>query len=179
MNESLPQQDLRGIVQTTRIIVLAMGLGVLAFGSVTLILGLPDLQAPLEMLTMLSVFAGILAAVMSLIAPRFVVAEACRKIAAETGPPSGDASAQPAGAQTDAAKLAAAYQTKTIVAAAVLEGAAFFALVVYMVERHVASLAVAAVLLLGLLAHIPTTASVEGWISDRLGKMRDQRRFLP
>lgn len=179
MNENSPQQDIRGTVQTTRIIVLAMGLGVLAFGGVTLIQGLPDLQAPLEMLTLLSVFAGILAAVTSLIAPRVFAAEGCRKIAAGLGQPGGEASAQPAGAQTDAAKLAAVYQSKTIVAAAVLEGAAFFALVVYMVERHVASLAVAAVLLLGLLAHIPTTASVEGWISDRLGKMRDQRRFLP
>ena len=66
---------------------------------------------------------------------------------------------------------------KMIIGAAFLEGPAFLALIAYMIEGHVVSLAIAAVMLLGLMAHFPTVGRVETWVEHQLGRVEYERQF--
>lgn len=60
------------------------------------------------------------------------------------------------------------YQAQMIVALALLEGAAFFNLVVVMQERTMISLGIVIALLVLMLIKFPTTTKVTWWIQDRL-----------
>jgi hypothetical protein len=64
--------------------------------------------------------------------------------------------------------LAATYQTLLIIRCALLEGAAFFSLVAYMIERQPIAIGAAVVLLVALLANFPTASRLEAWIEAKL-----------
>jgi hypothetical protein len=64
------------------------------------------------------------------------------------------------------APLAGLYQTKMIIAMALLEGAAFFNLVSYMMERQPFTLAVVGMLLLALVMNFPTRRGLEKWLAE-------------
>jgi hypothetical protein len=65
-------------------------------------------------------------------------------------------------------QLLGVFQTRTIIAAALLEGAALFATVTVMIEHQSWVLVVTGVLLLLLLLQFPTTTRVEQWLETRL-----------
>lgn len=65
------------------------------------------------------------------------------------------------------AGVLALYQTRMIVGLALLEGAAFFNLVAYMLEGHWWTLAVVAALLAWMLAAFPTRTRLRRWVEDR------------
>lgn len=67
----------------------------------------------------------------------------------------------------DTAATLALYQTRMIVGLAILEGAAFFNIVSYLLEGHWWSLAVVAGLLAWMIASFPTRARLRHWIDDR------------
>ncbi|HEX2475589.1 MAG TPA: hypothetical protein VHK01_12630 [Lacipirellulaceae bacterium] len=73
--------------------------------------------------------------------------------------------------------LIAMYQNSLIVGGAILEGAAFFNLVAYMLEQQPMNLVVAGVLLLLLLSQIPTVSRLESWIETELTTI-DQLRLI-
>lgn len=77
----------------------------------------------------------------------------------------------------DAGKLAMVFQTSSIVGAALLEGPAFFALIVYLVEQSPLSLILAGVLILGLATHLPTRSRVIHWIEDQLVLLQQERQL--
>jgi len=171
------QAEIGRVVQTTRIIIFGLSMGVLVFAVVVLSQGLPDPQAPWGMLTLISLFFALGAVMVRLVAPRLIVANTLAQIA-EGKPPSGTGSARNAmAAETTAGKLAMVYQTKTIVACALLEGAAFFALIVQMIEHHIASLVVAVILLAALALHFPTVIGVTDWVERQL-RLLDEYRHL-
>jgi hypothetical protein len=158
------QEDIRRIVLTSRVIVLALATGVFFFGAIVVTLQAPDLQAPLNLLTIMALaFAGG-AIAMRVVLPSILVAAQVRQIGE-----------QPGDASRDASKLALAFQAKTIFACALLEGAAFFALVALMIEHHVASLIVAAVLLAGILSHLPTVGGINDWIEHQQRRIDEHR----
>jgi hypothetical protein len=66
---------------------------------------------------------------------------------------------------TDAGKLAAVYSTQLIVAAAMIEGAAFFAGVAYLVGKDPIALGVGLLLIGVLITRFPTTDRVTRWIA--------------
>jgi hypothetical protein len=68
----------------------------------------------------------------------------------------------------DVRPIAQVYQTLLIIRCAILEGAAFFCLVSYMLERQPITLAATGVLLLLLLAQFPTTSRVAVWVENEL-----------
>lgn len=79
----------------------------------------------------------------------------------------------------DVLPLTIAYQLRLILGCALLEGAAFFCLIAYLIERQQASLIVAAVLLLLLFSQIPSVARVESWVEGELtavNQLRAMRR---
>ena len=68
-----------------------------------------------------------------------------------------------------------AFQTRMIVGMAVLEGAAFFNLVAYMMASRWWNLAAAGVLLLLMAAMFPTKNKLEQWVHDQLQLMEVER----
>jgi len=77
----------------------------------------------------------------------------------------------------DAGKLMMLYQAKTIVAAALLEGPAFFALLVYLLSQDPVALALGGFLIVGLVLHFPTRSGVIRWIEDQLHRIEDSGRM--
>lgn len=75
----------------------------------------------------------------------------------------------------DAGRLLMLFQTKTIVATAVLEGATFFMLIAYMIERFTPVLVVAVATIGVIAAHMPTSRGVIHWIEDQLRLLGEER----
>ncbi len=69
------------------------------------------------------------------------------------------------------------FQTKTIIAGAMLEGSAFFLLIVYIIEHSPLSLLAAIVLMILLVAQMPTTGGVTNWIEDQMRLVDQERAF--
>jgi hypothetical protein len=76
---------------------------------------------------------------------------------------------------SNAGPLFMLYQTKTIIGAALFEGATFFMIVVYLVERQTLALGIAIALILAVAAHMPTRTGVVHWIDDQLRFVDDER----
>jgi hypothetical protein len=77
------------------------------------------------------------------------------------------AAALKATSDRDAEFLCGIYQTRMIIALALLEGAAFFNIVALMIAHTWWSLAIAGALLLLMLARFPTRTSIEHWIETQ------------
>jgi len=67
------------------------------------------------------------------------------------------------------------YQTTLIIKAAMLEGATFLLLVMYMLEHSPWTLALAVVFLLLLLMHMPTPSRVDDWIERQSVAVKEMR----
>jgi hypothetical protein len=197
----MPDRDLeskiRPVVIVSRIIVLALAAGVLGFAGVATMMRLDDPQqpqapppqgqaqaaqqpegGPVEILTMMAILAAPIAMVFSRVVPAIMVAGSRKQIANGTY---GLSKQAPAGGQAmaglgDAAPYAALYQVKTIVGAALLEGAAFFAVVAFMLERSWIALAMAAALAAMILTLYPSVPRVAEWIRRQQRLVEDEQR---
>lgn len=69
------------------------------------------------------------------------------------------------------------FQTKTIIAGALLEGAVFLLLIAYLVEHNIFSILAAVAMLLLLTAHIPTIGRVTNWIENQMRLVDEERAF--
>ena len=65
-------------------------------------------------------------------------------------------------------RLASVYQTRMIIGMALCEGAAFFALIAWMLEGNVLAIGTAGFLVLVMLTAFPTRDRVESWIRDQI-----------
>ena len=79
--------------------------------------------------------------------------------------------------ENEAGRLAFVYQTKTIIAGALLEGCAFFLLVVHMIEGSPISLGAALALILALAMLMPTRGRIVRWIENQLELLEQERQF--
>ena len=77
---------------------------------------------------------------------------------------------------TDGDRFLFVFQQKTIIEAALVEGATFFVLISFMIAGQWWSLAVAGVLLLFLIVPFPTYDRVESWVRYQLELMEMERR---
>jgi hypothetical protein len=183
-DESWPEEVGRRVV-TGQIIVgalLAASIGFLAVVAVLVHLDVvePDREMfwPLNFVLILFLIGDMIARV---IVPRVLVAQGRRRIAAGQWPlPQGPG--QEAGAAFiertgDAGRLLCVYQSKTILASALLEGVAFFGIIVYLLTRSMVGPAVAIAMILGLVFHIPTRSRVVHWIEDQLQLVEQERRL--
>ena len=75
----------------------------------------------------------------------------------------------------DAGKLSMVYMMRTVVAAALLEGAAFTSIVAYMLEGSTVALGLAVALVAGILLHFPTAPRVAGWIEVQMRRVEEER----
>jgi hypothetical protein len=113
--------------------------------------------------TYAAVAGAIVAVVTSLVVPTYL-ADALRR-----SPAPSDVS--------DARRYAQMYQTLLIIRCAILEGAAFFCLVSYILEHHVAALAAALVLLTIILMQFPTSSRLEAWIENELAVAEQMKQL--
>ena len=77
----------------------------------------------------------------------------------------------------DAGKLYMLLQSRTIVAAALLESPGFFWGIIHLLTHSPLSLIAAILLILGVAAHFPTRSRVIHWIENQLRLVDEERRF--
>ena len=100
------------------------------------------------------------------------------KIAAGTWTATSEPAAPPAAfAATDGGKLLAVFQTRSIIAGALLEGPAFLAGVAYMTERQAAALGIVACAVLLMLITFPTHGRVQAWLEKQQQSIDTTRQF--
>ena len=172
---NLPDEDTRLSLslRVCRIIVLALIMGVVAFGVVAIVLR-QDPNRPVAAEPFISYGAlgvAALAVLLQAVVPGLMVTGMRRQIAAGKWPPAQTAHLIP----DDLGKLCALFQTRLIFSVAFMEGAAFFLLVAYLLEGSVLALAGAGVMLPLLLVKIPTRAGLESWLSDQQDLLRQDR----
>lgn len=167
--------DKTAVLRTSQLIVGALAAGVAFFGAITFVLG-EGLQ-PLDVGKLISlIMAGISVTVVPVrfLLPAVVAQTSIRQIAQGTWVPKGRL-AGAASLESDDEKLAAVFLQKTIIAGAVLEGAAFANLVAFMLEGQIYSLGLGLLLLLGILMGFPTRGGMEHWIERGLQRLRETR----
>ncbi len=199
MSDMTDPDALQPIIRTCQIIVGAMIMGVATFLAIALFVtqvavnpappppgggaGGAAIAAPgdssLPVITYLAVASGLIVLVLSFVVPKINIARARRQIALAgpiatiEGVPPEPKQLYPAGYT---GKLAQLYQTQLIIGAAMLEGAAFFATIAYMLERNPIALATAIVLLGALVARFPTSDRVNAWLDRQLGLLQEERQ---
>jgi len=157
--------SLARVTRTMQIIVGSLATGVVMFSAVTLMLAAqqPKPAPDVPLLTYLSIAAAPAAILAALTIPGFLVRHQRQAILG--GEPTlnvGSIGAAPlTEAEQNLGPYIAGYQTALIIRSTILEGAAFFALMAFMLEGQTMSLVAAGVLLLFILSGVPTRSRVE------------------
>jgi hypothetical protein len=162
------RDNLRGNLMTLRIVVFALAMGVASFAGFSVFqrLQAPAPAAPvgpqavaangLQPLHIAAIAFAVVAAVMAFVVPHFL----------RITPQSADKPDERSGAIQAASEMV---QTRTIIACALLEGAAFFNLIWYFTDGSIINLAMGGVLLLLILFHIPMSGTYYEKIEKMLG----------
>lgn len=153
-------------INTLRIIVGAMAMGLLVFGVVVNAAfgpaGGPD--AANGPMTKIGLVVGLVALLSHRTVSSFVLAQGIRGL-----PPDEDAARS---------QLMAARIPSTIVACAIVEGAAFLNLIVYgFLDGQPVSMAMAAILWLAIMTKFPLPGTLENWMDRELRTARDEREL--
>ena len=156
------REQLKPLVRTMQIIVGALAIGVVNFLAVVIWIALssndPAVDPP--RLTYAAIGVAILAFAASALLAMFLAGRLKQELA-NTSPIAG-------GGVRDFRRYAGVYQTLLIIRCAILEGAAFFSLVSFMVEHHIGGVVLAMLLLLAILVQFPTMSRLESWIENEL-----------
>jgi hypothetical protein len=129
-----------------------------------------------EILTWTAVAFAAVGLPLSVVVPRWITDQNRRSIAAGTWVPPGRGDRKARGAPTpidleapesDTGKLASVYSVQFIVGAALNEGQAFFASLVYLIESHPIALGLALLLLVALIVRFPTRLRIASWIDGQ------------
>jgi hypothetical protein len=169
--------QLAGQVRVLQIIVASVVLGPVAFLGYVLFLAPPGEQDAGLFMTYLACGATAAAVAARLIVPPLVVRSQRRQIAAGVWSPPGQNGNALRAPATDAGKLGAVYTARTMIAVAILEGAAFFLVVAYQLERNPLALAVAIPLIIVIAAHFPSQARVAEWVERQLRRLDEDRQL--
>jgi hypothetical protein len=172
----------RTAVGTIQIIVCALAAGVITFLAVTILVIPQAAQAASPkppFLTYTSLGMAIVVVVAWLFVPGLAAAGMKKAIIDGKSDDWGIVKNLPNAAELGyVVPLAVVFQTKTIIAAALLEGAAFFCTVAYLIEHQPIALYVAVALAILILTQIPTLSRFESWLdseSTSLEQMRQMR----
>ena len=171
------REPLAGQVRVLQIIVASVVLGPVAFLGYVLFMAPPAEKDGGGFMTYVACGVAAAAVAARLFAPPLIVRSQRRQIAAGVWSPSGQTGGRLKTPTTDAGKLAAVYATRTIVAVVVLEGAVFFLVVAYLLERNPLALAAAIPLIVVIAAHFPTQARVAEWVERQLRQLDEDRQL--
>jgi hypothetical protein len=177
------QDEVGQHVLTLQIIVAALTLGCVIFLGIVSMVGSPRAAADASDLALISWtalgWAGC-ALVLRMIVPPIVVARGREKILRGVAQPAFPPQEQYQAfleRTGDAGRLFGLYMTRTIVAAAILEGATFFLLIAYLLERNVWAVAAAVAFIFLIASHLPTRHGVVHWVEDQLDLLEHERQL--
>lgn len=176
MSSGMQDEDLGPVLLTTRIIIGSLIAGLVVFLTIVVVVIKPEAEARL-LLTYPAVAAALVAPFASFALSRAVAAGARTQIARGAWEPARQESAGPRETGDDASKLLAVYQTRQIIGAAIIEGAAFFALIVYMLEGSNLAAGAGVLLTASLLFFFPTRDGLRRWLEDQVEGVQEQRRL--
>lgn len=170
-----------GRVRVLQIVILAMATGFVLF--LVIILAVPGFNRPLaaegyaRIVTYIATGYGVLALMLTPLISGTLVSVSRRRIAQTTRlKPRDDlsnSSAEPS--QGAGGALAQLYVGRTLLSAALYEGAGLFLAVAYMLGRIPLALIAAAILFAALLWQLPTTDRVQRWIEEQLRQVEQDR----
>jgi hypothetical protein len=171
------------IIRVAQIITIALALGVSIFLAVAVLVlrrGRPFAADPWDpsspMTAMALVFAA--AALVGHAVIQGVMVNGQRRGLAQGKLPEGmDEGPMASRKATETAALLAIFQTGHIVGSAMLEGAAFFATIVYFLEGKAVALLAALVLVGAILAKFPTRTRVEEWLDRQAALLQQERQM--
>jgi hypothetical protein len=177
------RQYLGGVTRTMQIIVAAMAAGVIIFFGI--VVAIADMQPgppPDEpRLTYIAIVAAFAALIVAIVFPGIVQRSQRQAILAGKSTPLACANALKSLPEDvrELAPLVNGYQSALIIRSALLEGAAFFCLVAYMLEHNALSLAGAGMMLLFMLFGFPTRSKVEEAIETERTTIEQLRQMGP
>ncbi|MEZ6131949.1 MAG: hypothetical protein R3C59_25085 [Planctomycetaceae bacterium] len=152
-------QDRTQRVRGMQIITIGLMMGTLSFLTVALVINQAAIDGEPDILAWMGLgFAGLIFLV-HLVVPGIVTSAALNQVNSEALRKADD--------DGRFAMLSPVYQTRLIIACAMLEGAAFFNLVAYIVDKYVGNVIAAVVLIIMIAVRFPTLSKVEFWVQDR------------
>jgi hypothetical protein len=167
----------RRVVRNVQIIVFALAAGPIVFAGIALFQRMNQPPQQDHLLAYLAAGFAVTALASRIFIGKATVANQRERIAA--GSWSIGTNASPAGLPvkiTDGDRLLFVFQQKTIIESAIVEGAAFFVIVSFLIAGQGWSLAVAGVLVLVNLFPFPTHDRVENWVRYQLEFMELEKR---
>ena len=173
MERTTPILSVKQTLLVTRIITFALIQGVLAFAAVAWFQH-QDKAATPPLVAWLALGSSVISLILALFVPSVIVQFRQRRFIADLRNPQ-----QSPPTATDLTNriqqsLLVTFQTQTIIAQALLEGAAFFNVMAYFLEHHVWSLGVAGVLVLAIGLHFPREESLRNWLDDQSRLILDE-----
>ena len=181
MDNDADTQRLDIHLRITRIIVGAMMMGIVSFLAIAVFLVQQGAPNPNQQ-DVLSAMAAAVFAIMFVLwwtLPDVLVKNQVQRIAAGTWTPGKDprtGEVIPAGVYpNDAAKLLSVNQTRALIAAALLEGAAFLGCIAYLIERHIVVLAIPGSVIALMVLTFPARDRVERWLEVQQTRINDRR----
>jgi hypothetical protein len=168
-----PPSSLAARARVLQIVVIALAMGIVTVTLIFFVLrgDKPAASVPSVPVYVFYLFVGTAIAT-SAVVSRGIEANA-RRVATRGWPERGE----PTPEQLDASRatLAAAYQTRTILRSALVEGPAFFGAIAYFLSGDRTILVMNFALICALVSRFPTATRFEDWIDDQLSKARDER----
>ncbi|MFH1300797.1 MAG: hypothetical protein ABIK07_07020 [Planctomycetota bacterium] len=163
MSSQLPQPTLQQRQMVMTVIWFALIMGVVTFGVIIVFTGIQQKPGDdLPIITYLGMGMAALMLVLRLIIPDIVARNLFRQAMA---------TAKAEGNQDEEQMLGTYYQiftTRLIIGMALLEGAAMLNLVAVLVENQKLAFVPVAILLLVMIASIPTKSKLDGWIRNQM-----------
>jgi len=177
------RESLARATRTMQIIVGALAVGVVVFSLVVLAIASRQAGPPPDepLLTYMSLVMALVALVVATLFPGVVKRSQRQAIlAGEPTPQVGSIGGRPLPeAEPELGPLVAGFRSALIIRSAILEGAAFFCLISYLLERQTLSLVGAGVLLLFLLGGYPTQSNVEDAMANERATIEQLRQTEP
>jgi hypothetical protein len=177
MDEPQWREEIAPRISMAQIIIAGMVTGCLIFLAIALVIVLqtkdPNADQTVSVLTYVAAIVAASAIIVRFVVPAAIMSRGRENIAKGTWQSSQSSRTRVhldpfLDATGDAGKLWLLFLTRTILCGAVLEGAAFVCLVVYLIDHSNLALAVAVALIVGLALHFPTRNAVIFWIEDQL-----------
>jgi hypothetical protein len=179
-------ERLKPAIMTLRVIVIALATGVVAFAVAAIVIRMQQAAAPANdaagLLTILGIAAAPVAFLLSRFLPGLIVAKARRQIAGgQYGVPAESNPNQASGPQSgmvqlgDDGKLFTVFQTKTIISAALVDGAAFLNIVAFLLGGSLIALGLGLLLALAIVSLFPRMSRVLEWIEAQRRLMAEEK----
>jgi hypothetical protein len=165
------REHVQSLLRPMQIIVFALFMGLMSFLVVIVVMrvGQPPVgqEAPRPFVSYLALVAAFVAPVAAWVVPRILAGLMRQEII--DGKSTAHLGMQPVSEEMKPLhSLVAAYQTTLIVSCAILEGAGFFNVVAYLLERQQMNAIAAVVLAVLILMQFPTSGRLVSWVEDEL-----------